>query len=168
MKVSVRAVLNDVGGSPKTILEEINRAPELGPGVLLANDSKSPHEENKALRAAVRQGQAREAALAKSAEVLEALVSSQQRQIDQILAQHQSSQRDLFQAVDDLRQMVKAGHTSIPNPAVVLPPEGKKKNDENDSAYWKARHDQLLRKYIELEGQNRGYTQRLQELGEDV
>ena len=89
--------------------------------------------------------------------------------LDKLLTAHQDSQRLLLQSVDDLRQMVKAGQGAMPQG--VMEAERQKSappSESGDAILWKARHDQLLKRYVALDEKCRKLAGQLHELGVDV
>jgi len=160
------------GGSASTVQQELKAMLEgdtVKPAVLVGADQRTPTQRIGALEKAINEGIAREQVLIAENAALKESLQAARSDLDKLLVAHQDSQRLLLQGVDDLRQMVRAGKDTLP--AGVMEAERQKiaaQHQSNDGVLWKAKHDQLLRRYIELEARNRKLEGRLHELGQDA
>lgn len=170
--LSLRAIQRKAGGgSLGTVTEELQKffsgdkiraSASIGAGSTLAGRTK-------ALENAIDASLERERVLEADNAALRASLQESRSELDKLLVAHQDSQRLLLQGVDDLRQMVKAGQGGLPAGVLEaervksLPPE-----KTGDAIYWQAKHDQLLQRYIALDGKNRKMAGQLHDLGVDV
>lgn len=176
MPLTYREIQKDAGGgSPKTILDEIRKAPKLADGVLLVGQAaNAPSARIRALEEAVLAGQAREAGLRAEKEQLEKLLGQAQTNLDRVLGEHGDSKRVLLRATDELRQMIQAGRANemlrtVNERANELPqPPAPGLVDGGDVYYWKAKHDQVLRELITSDQKKRQLEGQLSEAGIDV
>lgn len=170
--LAVRQIIDEAGGgSASTVLQELADAERPTPGSLLGREAVNPYQRIDVLVLAINASVAREQALTIENQVLKNSLATVQTDLDGLLATHQDSQRMLLQGVDDLRQMVKAGQGATP-PAVTEIEEVRPKTgtptDKGDAILWQARHDQLLKRFIELDAKNRKLVAQLFDLGVDV
>ncbi len=154
------------GGSNSTVLEEIRllRAEDKARGEVCVDGVSVLC----ALERSLSECRAREdVLLAENAALRESLVLARS-DVEKLLATHQDSQRMLLQSVDDLRQMVKAGQGAMPKGIIeaeyakLHPPES------GEVTYWRAKHDQLLQRQIDLENKNRLLLGKIHDLGGDA
>ena len=136
---------------------------------MIGRSAQSPYERITALEAAINAGIAREAVLSSENAVLRQSLQAARADVDKLLVGHQDSQRLLLQGVDDLRQMVKAGKGALPTGVVqrVSADEAEVK-ESADGILWKAKHDQLLTRFVALESKSRRMASQLHDLGVDV
>ena len=160
------------GGSASTVQQELAAMLEgdtVKPAVLIGAGQRTPTQRIGALEKAINDSIAREQVLIAENTALKESLQAARSDLDKLLVAHQDAQRLLLQGVDDLRQMVRAGKDTLP--AGVIEAERQKiaaQHQSNDGILWKAKHDQLLRRYIELEARNRKLEGRLHELGQDA
>ena len=121
-----------------------------------------------ALEQAIDSSLERERVLEAKNTALQESLNSSRDELARLLTDHHDSQRMLFQTVDDLRQMVKAGQSSLPT-GVLDAERAKIASSEmnGDVIYWRAKYDQLLQQYIELDAKIRILRSRLNDLGGD-
>jgi hypothetical protein len=164
-----RDILKDAGGgSASTVVEELAKADRQTPATLIGRGAKSLPQRIAALEDALNSSLAREKVLEAENRALKDSLTSARADVDKLLAGHQDSQRMLLQGVDDLRQMVKAGQGAMP-PAVIATKRQKAAGDDTgDGILWKARHDQLLQRFVALDAKNRKMSSQLHDLGVDV
>jgi hypothetical protein len=164
-----RDILKEAGGgSASTVVEELAKAERITPATLIGRGAKSLPQRIAALEDALNASLGREKVLEAENQALRESLTSARADVDKLLAGHQDSQRMLLQGVDDLRQMVKAGQGGMP-PAVIAAERQKAAGDDTgDGILWKARHDQLLQRFVALDAKNRKMSSQLHELGVDV
>lgn len=162
-------ILEAGGGSNKTVREELDNCPEITEGMRIGRGAKTDAERVTALEKAIDASLSRERKLVAENQVLKTSLDSARADLDKLLTAHQDSQRLLLQSVDDLRQMVKAGQGAMPQG--VLEAERQKSapaEQSGDAILWKARHDQLLTRFVALDEKCRKMAGQLHELGVDV
>lgn len=172
-KLSLRAIQDKAGGgSLGTVKEELQKllsGDKIRASALIGAGAPTLAERMVDLENAIDASLERERVLEADNAALRASLQEARSELDKLLVAHQDSQRLLLQGVDDLRQMVKAGQGGLPagvmdaERAKSLPPE-----KTGDAIYWQAKHDQLLQRYIALDGKNRKMAGQLHELGVDV
>ena len=123
-----------------------------------------------ALEAAIDAAMERERLLQAEVVVLKDALQSSRDDVAKLLAIHQDSQRLLMQGVDDLREMVKAGQGALPVGIVEterakVPPKEGRDASSGDAFYWHEKHDQLLRRHVNMEKENREMAALLHDLG---
>lgn len=170
LSCSVRAILNEAGGgSTSTVLDELAQHEKPTPSALVGQDTLNPYQRIVALEEAINNSVAREQVLAAENAVLKNSLASARSDVDKLLAGHQDSQRMLLQGVDDLRQMVKAGQGAMPQGVVEAERQKSAPAEQSgDAILWKARHDQLLTRFVALDEKCRKMAGQLHELGVDV
>ena len=164
-----REILKDAGGgSSSTVVSEMARIKLPSPAVLVGRGARTLPQRVLALEEALNAALSREKLLTVENDMLKRLLAEARSEVDKLLASHQDAQRLLLQGVDDLRQMVKAGQGGLP-PGVVQAGAAKETGKESgESILWKTKHDQLLRRYIALEGRCREMASLLHDLGVDT
>lgn len=161
-----REILRDAGGgSASTVVDVLRHFESQPPATLVGRGASSFPQRIAALEDALTASLAREMVLTAEKDALREALASSRRDVETLLATHQDAQRLLLQGVDDLRQMVKAGLcTTSAVPATVTEAA---RTDNKDGLLWKARHDQLLERYIALEEKCRRLRAQNHELGGD-
>ncbi len=166
----VRKIIDDAGGgSASTVKEEIAEAIKAGAIraiALTGKSANSPSRRIAALQATINESLERELGLVAENTALKESLQIARTDLEKLLVAHQDSQRMLLQGVDDLRQMVKAGQGTLP--AGIVEAERQKHvapSQSNDAILWKAKHDRLLQRFVELESKYRSLNGRLHELG---
>lgn len=170
LSCSVRSILKEAGGgSASTVLEELANTDKPLPAALVGQETTNPYQRIVALEDAINASIEREQCLATENAVLKASLEAARADVDKLLAGHQDSQRLLLQGVNDLRQMVKAAAQN-PLPQGIIEAERQKAAPAptDDSILWKARHDQLLQRFVALDAKNRKLAAQLHDLGVDV
>ena len=153
------------GGSNSTVIEEIRllREEDRRRGEALVDGERVLA----AVEYALSECRARQDVLLAENAALRVSLDLARADVEKLLASHQDSQRMLLQGVDDLRQMVKAGQGALPKGileaehAKLHPPES------GEVTYWRAKHDQLLRRLVDLENKNRLLLGQIHDLGGD-
>lgn len=170
LSCSVRDILAEAGGgSASTVLEELANAPKPSPSDVVGKKALNPYDRIKALEVAIDASFAREESLKAENAALKSSLDVARADVDKLLVGHQDSQRMLLQGVDDLRQMVKAaGQGSLPQGIVEAERQKISPPESGDSILWKARHDQLLQRYVALDAKCRKLEGKLHELGVDA
>ena len=169
LSCSVRAILDEAGGgSASTVLDELANADKPTPASLFGQDTLNPYQKIVALEEAINASVAREQILAAENGVLKSSLEVARADVDKLIAGHQDSQRMLLQGVDGLRQMVKAGQGAMPNGVMEAERQKVLPVETGDGILWKARHDQLLQRFVALDAKFRKIASQLHELGFDV
>lgn len=163
-----REILKEAGGgSASTVVEELAKAALETPATLIGRGASTFPQRIAALEDAINSSLARERVLDAENQVLRASLADARADLDKLLVAHQDAQRLLLQGVDDLRQMLKAGQQPSalrPSaPAIERGPDAR----DGDGVLWKARHDQLLERFVALDAKNRAMAGQLHELGCD-
>lgn len=163
----VRAILKEAGGgSVTTVREELAKCPVPTEATRVGQGANTPAQRIVLLERAVNEGRSREEILRVENGVLRESLAAARSDVDKLLSAHQDSQRRLLQGVDDLRQMVKAGQGALPQGIIEAERRKNVPLISNDDFLWKARHDQLLQRYIALDEKCRKLENKLHELGE--
>lgn len=166
----VRDIIKEAGGgSATTVKEELAKCPVPTAGTRAGLGANTPAQRIALLEQAVNESMAREQALATEAEALRAALDSARADVEKLLVEHQDSQRMLLQAVDDLRQISKAGQEAATQ-AAALPSAPRKGElpESGEGLLWKARHDELLQRFVALDAKCRRMAGQLHEVGIDV
>ncbi len=164
-----REILKEAGGgSASTVVEELAKAALETPATLIGRGASTFPQRIAVLEDAINSSLARERVLVAENQVLRASLADARADLDKLLVAHQDSQRLLLQGVDDLRQMLKAGQQGDLRPAVPVRERGIPMRDDADGVLWKARHDQLLERFVALEAKTRKMAGQLHELGVDA
>ncbi len=164
-----RAILDDAGGgSATTVAEELAKAQEVTPATLVGSGATSPTQRIAALEDALNASLRRQNVLEAENQVLNKALAAARTDVDKLLAAHQDSQRLLLQGVDDLRQMVKAGQGALPHGLIETATKKVASVETGDAILWKAKHDQLLQRFVVLDARNRKLVSQLHELGVDA
>ena len=164
-----REILKEAGGgSASTVVEELAKAALATPATLIGRSASTFPQRIAALEEAINSSLARERVLVAENQVLRTSLTDARADLDKLLVAHQDAQRLLLQGVDDLRQMLKAGQQGGLRPAAPAIERGPSVRDgSGDGLLWKARHDQLLERFVALEAKNRAMASQLHELGAD-
>ena len=166
----VRKIIDEAGGgSASTVKQELIAIIKDGTVKAIALTGKgadSPSRRIVALQKAINESLERELGLVAENTALKESLHVARTDLEKLLVAHQDAQRLLLQGVDDLRQMVKAGQGTLP--AGIVEAERQKhvaSSQSNDAILWKAKHDRLLQRFVELESKYRALDSRLHELG---
>ena len=169
----IRSIIKEAcGGSISTVRQELAKMlgeDKIKASTLIGAGASSVTARVGALEQAIDASLERERILEAKNSALQESLDTSREELARLLTDHHDSQKLLFQTVDDLRQMIKAGRSSLP--AGILEAERAKtgKSEMNgDVIYWRAKYDQLLQQFIDLNGKNRILGSRLHDLGGDL
>lgn len=167
--LTIRDIIDEAGGgSITTVRQELAKCPVPTEATRVGMGAKTDAQRVPLLEKAVNESLDREKLLIAENKALKDSLDAARADVDKLMATHQHSQRMLLQGVDDLRQMVKAGSGALPQ--AVLEAERQKAAPvaTDDSILWKARHDQLLQRFVALDAKCRKMAAQLHDLGADV
>jgi hypothetical protein len=170
----IQKILTEVGGGSITTvrqeLAEMIGAEKVRASTLIGAGASTIKARVQALEAAIDAAMERERLLQAEVVVLKDALQSSRDDVAKLLAIHQDSQRLLMQGVDDLREMVKAGQGALPVGIVEteranVSPKEVRDASSGDAFYWHEKHDQLLRRHVNMEKENREMAALLHDLG---
>jgi hypothetical protein len=166
--LTVRAILEEAGGgSSTTVLEELQKIPTQTLATRIGHSAQTLPQRVLMLEEALEASVTREKDVTAENRALASSLEEARRSTEVLLGMHHDAQRLLMQAVDDLRQMVKAGQGGLPQ-AVIEAEKAKKPlpgKDDDAGTFWKVKYEQAAAEQFKLDEKYRKAVFTLHELG---